>query len=154
MLGIDQEVQPSPFHIDFTIDLCCIPLVSTLWMCNEAQQATDFWLSSHSGYVSSKEFEFGVDISSSFVVGVIQFKMTTNTKSSAKPCFIFHPLPRPPTRHLPHPRTYSTMKITHPPIHLIIYPPIHPFNWSYTCPLSIRPFSTNSFTNSNKNFCL
>ena len=26
MLWIDQEVQPSTFHTNFTIDLCCIPL--------------------------------------------------------------------------------------------------------------------------------
>ena len=29
-------------YIDFTIDLRCAPLVSALWMCNEAQQVTDF----------------------------------------------------------------------------------------------------------------
>ena len=29
MLWIDQEVQPSPLYIDFTIDICCAPLVCT-----------------------------------------------------------------------------------------------------------------------------
>ena len=36
----------------FTIDLCYVPLFSTLWMYNETQQAIDFQLSSHSGYDS------------------------------------------------------------------------------------------------------
>ena len=31
---------PLPFNAGFTIDLCCAPLVSTLRICNEAQQVT------------------------------------------------------------------------------------------------------------------
>ena len=29
-------------YIDFTNEFCCAPLISTLWMCNEAQEATNF----------------------------------------------------------------------------------------------------------------
>ena len=42
-------VHPSPFIHRLHLDLCCAPVVSTLLMC-KAQQATDFKLSSHSGY--------------------------------------------------------------------------------------------------------
>ena len=47
---INQDVQPSTLYRDLTFDLRCVPLVSTLWMCNEPQQARDFELSSNSGY--------------------------------------------------------------------------------------------------------
>ena len=33
------------------IDLCCASLVCALWMCTDAEIATDFWLTSLSGYV-------------------------------------------------------------------------------------------------------
>ena len=43
MLWVGQEVQTSPFILYSTTDLCCALLVSTLWMCNEAQHKRDFY---------------------------------------------------------------------------------------------------------------
>ena len=43
MLWVGQEVQTSPFILNSTTDLCCALLVSTLWMCSEAQHKRDFY---------------------------------------------------------------------------------------------------------------
>ena len=40
--GLTRRCSPLPLCGVFTIDLCCVHLVSTLWMCNETQQAMHF----------------------------------------------------------------------------------------------------------------